>query len=89
MILDGFKPGNRDSVVAELSALVEQMERELAQYDRVLNSELDPSQRENLTLLRERRARTFEIYQTRLAALQAAIYHNEPAIMTQITRRVA
>lgn len=89
MILDGFKPGNRDSVVAELSALVNQIALELAQYERVLNGELDPSQREKLTLLRDRRARTFEIYQTRLAALQEAVYHNEPAIMTQITRRVA
>lgn len=89
MILDSFKPGNRDSVMAELSALVNQMVIELAQYDLVLEGELDPSQREKLTLLRERRARTFEIYQTRLAALQNAIYHNEPAMMTQITRRVA
>jgi hypothetical protein len=89
MILDSFKPGNRDSVVAELSALLNEMELELVQYDRVLDSELDPSQREKLMLLRERRARTFEIYQTRLAALQEAVYHNEPAIMTQITRRVA
>lgn len=89
MILDSFKPGNRDSAVTELSALVNQMQHELAQYDHVLDSELDPSQREKLTLLRERRARTFEIYQTRLAALQEAVYHNEPAIMTQITRRVA
>jgi hypothetical protein len=89
MILDSFKPGNRDSVVAELTALVNQIELELAQYDRVLAGELDPSQREKLTLLRERRARTFEIYRTRLAALQDAVYHNEPAMMTQITRRVA
>jgi hypothetical protein len=89
MILDSFKPGNRDSVIAELSALVNQLELELVQYDRVLAGELDPSQREKLSLLRERRARTFEIYQTRLAALQSAVYHNEPAVMTHITRRVA
>ncbi len=89
MILDSFKPGKRDLAVAELSALVNQMQLELAQYDRVLESELDPSQREKLTMLREHRARTFEIYQTRIAALQEAVYHNEPAIMTQITRRVA
>ncbi len=89
MILDSFKPGNRDSFAAELSALVNQIQQELAQYDRVLQSELDPSQREKLLALRERRARACELYLTRLAALQSAVYHNEPAVMTQITQRVA
>jgi hypothetical protein len=89
MILDSFKPGNRDLVVAELTTLVAQMEQELAQYDQVLQGELDPSQRENLSLLRDRRASAFAVYVARLNALQQAVYHNEPAIMNQKIRLVA
>ncbi len=89
MILDSFKPGKRDSLVAELHAAVAQLERELAQYDHVLQSELDASQRENLTLLRDRRAKTYNLYQTRLDAMRGAVYHNEPAVMNQKIRRVA
>ena len=89
MILDSFKPGKRDSLIAELQRVVTDVEMELAQYERVLQSDLDPSQRENLTLLRDRRAKTYTLYKTRLDAMRGAVYHNEPSVMNQKIRRVA
>lgn len=89
MILDSFKPGKRDSLVADLHSKVTDLEMELAQYDHALQGELDPSQRENLTLLRDRRAKTYTLYKTRLDAMRGAVYHNEPAVMNQKIRRVA
>lgn len=89
MLLESFKPEHLAATREQLIVEVQQLERELEGYNRILSTAQDPAQRRELEERRNRHALRGRVLAARLKALGSVRYHEDPDAIWKRTLQVA